>query len=117
MRSINSHSQRTPKLCITLHPLRRLDKEINTYAMRAREWFGWHFPEMGKIVDGIVPYCKAAKKMGFRQRCKDCDFSDIFEDDAVEAALKEAAEVSMGTDVSVVGCGLFCCTEEKEPRN
>ena len=26
-----------------------LDKEINTYAMRVKEWFGWHFPEMVKI--------------------------------------------------------------------
>jgi nucleolar protein 58 len=23
-----------------------LDKEINIYAMRVREWYGWHFPEM-----------------------------------------------------------------------
>ena len=24
-----------------------LDKELNIYAMRVREWYGWHFPEMG----------------------------------------------------------------------
>jgi nucleolar protein 58 len=24
--------------------LDELDKEINTYAMRAKEWYGWHFP-------------------------------------------------------------------------
>lgn len=29
-----------------------LDKEINIYAMRVREWYGWHFPEMAKIVNG-----------------------------------------------------------------
>ena len=23
-----------------------LDKEINTYAMRVKEWYGWHFPEV-----------------------------------------------------------------------
>ncbi|MFS8018601.1 putative Nop domain, helix hairpin bin domain superfamily, Nop domain superfamily protein [Helianthus anomalus] len=27
-----------------------LDKELNTYAMRVREWYGWHFPELAKIV-------------------------------------------------------------------
>lgn len=27
--------------------LDELDKEINTYAMRVKEWYGWHFP--GKI--------------------------------------------------------------------
>ena len=26
-----------------------LDKEINIYAMRVREWYGWHFPEMAKM--------------------------------------------------------------------
>ena len=24
--------------------LDELDKEVNIYAMRVREWFGWHFP-------------------------------------------------------------------------
>lgn len=30
--------------------LDELDKEINTYAMRVKEWFGWHFPEMAKVL-------------------------------------------------------------------
>jgi nucleolar protein 58 len=28
--------------------LDELDKEINTYAMRVKEWYGWHFP--GELV-------------------------------------------------------------------
>ncbi len=35
-----------------------LDKELNTYAMRVREWYGWHFPEMGKIVADNLHYAK-----------------------------------------------------------
>eukprot|EP00923_Selenidium_pygospionis_P005505 GHVN01009296.1.p1 GENE.GHVN01009296.1~~GHVN01009296.1.p1 ORF type:complete len:497 (+),score=84.90 GHVN01009296.1:47-1537(+) len=27
-----------------------LDKNINLFSMRVREWFGWHFPELAKIV-------------------------------------------------------------------
>ena len=30
--------------------LDELDKEINIYAMRVKEWYGWHFPELQKIV-------------------------------------------------------------------
>lgn len=26
-----------------------LDKELNQYAMRVKEWYGWHFPEMAKV--------------------------------------------------------------------
>ena len=41
-----------------------LDKEINNYMMRLKEWYGWHFPEMQKIIaDGIV-YAKIIKKSG-----------------------------------------------------
>jgi hypothetical protein len=36
-----------------------LDKELNTYAMRVREWYGWHFPEMTKIVSDNIVYAKA----------------------------------------------------------
>jgi hypothetical protein len=35
-----------------------LDKELNTYAMRVREWYGWHFPEMTKIVNDNIKYAK-----------------------------------------------------------
>ena len=35
-----------------------LDKELNTYAMRVREWYGWHFPEMTKIVTDNIQYAK-----------------------------------------------------------
>jgi nucleolar protein 56 len=29
--------------------LDQLDKDLNTFAMRVREWYGWHFPELAKI--------------------------------------------------------------------
>jgi hypothetical protein len=35
-----------------------LDKELNTYAMRVREWYGWHFPEMTKIVGDNIKYAQ-----------------------------------------------------------
>ena len=38
-----------------------LDKELNTYAMRVREWFGWHFPEMTKIVSDNIAYAKVVR--------------------------------------------------------
>lgn len=35
-----------------------LDKELNNYAMRCREWYGWHFPELGKIITDHMAYAK-----------------------------------------------------------
>jgi len=35
-----------------------LDKELNNYIMRCREWYGWHFPELGKIITDNVAFVK-----------------------------------------------------------
>ncbi|WMV31665.1 hypothetical protein MTR67_025050 [Solanum verrucosum] len=76
-----------------------LDKELNTYAMRVREWYGWHFPELAKIVQDNILYAKAVKLMGDRVNAAKLDFSEILPEE-VEAELKEAAMISMGTEVS-----------------
>ncbi|GIL71940.1 hypothetical protein Vretimale_609 [Volvox reticuliferus] len=76
-----------------------LDKELNTYAMRVREWYGWHFPEMTKIVTDNIQYAKAVVFMGTRDLAQGLDFSGILDED-VEGQLKAAAQVSMGTDIS-----------------
>ena len=44
-----------------------LDKELNNYTMRLREWFGWHFPEMGKIVTDNIAFAKV--RDGVRAPC------------------------------------------------
>ncbi|XP_024021966.1 probable nucleolar protein 5-2 [Morus notabilis] len=76
-----------------------LDKELNTYAMRVREWYGWHFPELAKIVQDNILYAKTVKLMGDRVNAAKLDFSEILPEE-VEAELKEAAMISMGTEVS-----------------
>merc|ERR1719311_1519322 len=76
-----------------------LDKELNTYAMRLKEWYGWHFPEMTKIVPDNLMYARTIQKMRMRTACKECDLSDILPEE-VEGELKEAATISMGTEVS-----------------
>ena len=76
-----------------------LDKELNTYAMRIREWYGWHFPEIGKIVTDNMAYANVIKKMGMRTNAKDCDLDDVLEEEIAQD-VKEAAEISMGTEIS-----------------
>ena len=54
-----------------------LDRELNTYAMRLKEWYGWHFPELGKVVPDNLMYARVVQLMGVRTKCKDLDFSGI----------------------------------------
>ncbi|XP_057960701.1 probable nucleolar protein 5-2 isoform X1 [Malania oleifera] len=76
-----------------------LDKELNTYAMRVREWYGWHFPELTKIIQDNILYAKAVKLMGDRVNAANLDFSEILPEE-VETELKDAAVISMGTEIS-----------------
>jgi len=80
--------------------LDELDKEINTYAMRVKEWYGWHFPELQRIVNDNAQYSKLVLTCGYRNKFRDNDLSPIIEDSTIESAVKEAAEVSMGTEIS-----------------
>jgi nucleolar protein 58 len=76
-----------------------LDKELNTYAMRVKEWYGWHFPEVVKIIVDNIAFAKTIKTMGFRTNASTTDLSEILPVE-LEEAVKEAAEVSMGTEIS-----------------
>jgi len=76
-----------------------LDKEINTYCMRVREWYGWHFPELSKVISDPVTYCKVVQHMGTREQALDSDLSE-YVPEAMEKEIKELSQVSMGTDVT-----------------
>lgn len=78
--------------------LDEMDKELNTYAMRAREWYGWHFPELAKILTGNVLYAKVILELGLRSNLPNADLS--FLEEPVEAAVRAAADISMGTEIA-----------------
>lgn len=77
-----------------------LDKEINTYAMRVKEWYGWHFPELQKLVVDNLQYAQLCLKMGMRKGVEALDFTDILSEDGQEADVKQAAKISMGTEIT-----------------
>merc|ERR1712153_186856 len=76
-----------------------LDKEVNTYSMRIKEWYGWHFSEMQKIVVDNTMYAKTILSLGMVKNCAKTDLSDILPEE-MESELKAAAMLSMGTEIS-----------------
>ncbi|KAL8861838.1 MAG: hypothetical protein Q9178_001707 [Gyalolechia marmorata] len=76
-----------------------LDKELNIYAMRVKEWYGWHFPEMARIVNDNLAYAKIIIAMGMRTSAAHADLAEILPEE-IEIAVKAAAEVSMGTEIT-----------------
>lgn len=41
--------------------------DINTFAMRVREWYGYHFPEMVRLVNDNYQYCQLVRLIKMRK--------------------------------------------------
>jgi nucleolar protein 58 len=76
-----------------------LDKELNNYAMRVKEWYGWHFPELAKILNDNIAYARLVLKMGMRANWEATDLQEILPEE-LEEPVKSAADRSMGTEIS-----------------
>jgi len=55
---------------------------------------------MQAIINDNAQYSKVVLAAGFRTNFKNTDMSAIFEDETLEKSLKDAAEVSMGTEIA-----------------
>ncbi|RAL42818.1 hypothetical protein DM860_009325 [Cuscuta australis] len=82
-----------------------LDKDINTFSMRIREWYSWHFPELVKIINDNYLYAKLAKFIDDKAQLSDDSILAIMEivgDEDKAKEIVEAAKASMGHDLSPV---------------
>ncbi|EGD74033.1 nucleolar protein 5A [Salpingoeca rosetta] len=83
--------------------LDQLDKDINTFGMRVREWYGYHFPELSKIVTENIIVARLAKMIGRRSSLTEDSLEKIEEitmDSAKAEQIMAAAKSSMGMEIS-----------------
>lgn len=83
----------------------QLDKDINTFSMRIREWYGYHFPEMVKIVPDNNTYARVVQLVKNRKELSEDLFDKLEEivmDSAKTRAIYDAAKSSMGMDISPI---------------
>lgn len=82
-----------------------LEKDINTFAMRVREWYSYHFPELVKIVNDNYLYALSAKLIQRRDSLtpeKVTELGQVLRNPEQAAQVFEAAKMSMGMDISDV---------------
>lgn len=87
--------------------LDKLDKDINTFSMRLREWYSFHFPELFKLINDNYKFAKLAELIGDRNQIEDMDVIEqginaIVEDEEKTKAIVQAMNTSMGTEISDV---------------
>merc|ERR1712195_130748 len=80
----------------------QMDKDLNTFAMRVREWYSWHFPELVKIVNDNVMFAKLAIAIRNKTELND-DSLEMLEEitgDGVKAQqIVDASQSSMGQEI------------------
>lgn len=85
--------------------LDQLDKDINIFSMRIREWYSYHFPELVKIIPENYMYAKVAKLIKNRKEFTDEKLDaleEIVMDTAKAQAIIDASKSSMGMDISSI---------------
>uniref|UniRef100_A0A3Q3DYB1 Nucleolar protein 56 n=1 Tax=Hippocampus comes TaxID=109280 RepID=A0A3Q3DYB1_HIPCM len=83
--------------------LDQLDKDINTFSMRV-EWYGYHFPELVRIVPDNSMYCRLTRLIGNRKELTDESVESLEEvvmDNAKAQAILDASRSSM-MDISPI---------------
>ncbi|KAI4165128.1 MAG: hypothetical protein LQ342_001405 [Letrouitia transgressa] len=84
--------------------LDHLDKTINTFAMRVREWYSWHFPELLRIVSDNYQYSKLALFIGDKRRLSDSHLDDVAaqvnKDVEIAKNIIKTAKISMGQEIT-----------------
>ncbi|CCJ31270.1 unnamed protein product [Pneumocystis jirovecii] len=84
----------------------QLDKDINTFSMRVREWYGWHMPELIKFANDNYQYAKLVICIGNKATISQDSLENltiIMNNDAITAQnIINAARISMGQDISAL---------------
>ncbi len=95
----------------------QLDKNINSFCMRIKEWFGWHFPELARIVADNSIYVKLVNLIQTRQNFLDNkeemfpQIEEIVIEPEIAKSISDAAAASMGSELSeldLVNVKYFC---------
>ena len=75
-----------------------LQDDLDTAAMRVKEHFGWHFPELSRLVTDNVQYLRVVAAIKSRNGVSVAALEDIVSKE-VAAQVAAAAEASMGLDL------------------
>lgn len=77
-----------------------INKTLNLFASRVREWYGLHFPELDEMLEEHEDYVKIVSKIGGRDRMRVEDLVKLGFESEEARKIAEAAKASMGADLT-----------------
>jgi nucleolar protein 56 len=77
-----------------------INKTLNLFASRVREWYGLHFPELDELLEEHEDFVKVVSKIGSRDAITEEALKSIGIKDELAKKIAEAAKTSMGADLA-----------------
>jgi len=77
-----------------------IDKTINLFSERLREWYSLHFPEMDKMIEDHEQYSKIVREAGYRDNITPEGLIELGMNEQRAKKLYDAAKKSIGADIS-----------------
>jgi len=96
----------------TIRLIDELEKELNIYSQRLKEWYSWHFPELFSIISDISTTAKVISRIETREKLDVTELSDILPKFLIDKLL-EASEISLGVRIHEddLACILSLCSQ------
>ena len=79
--------------------LEEIEKEINFYSLKLKEWYSWHFPELCDLITDSLLLAKLISKFELRKFVNTIDLNRLV-DKETENKIKNLADTSLGSDFS-----------------
>jgi nucleolar protein 56 len=92
--------QRDIVVAQAIQTLDDLDRTVNLFMGRLREWYGIHFPELDRLVEKHETYARLVLNLGNRENFTVENLEKIEISKAKAEAIAEMAEKSMGADLN-----------------
>jgi len=83
-----------------VHVLEDLDKQINMFYTRCREWYGLHFPELADLIDEPEEYMRIVAELGSRKNYTVEGLKKILGSARKAEDVLEKARISIGAEMS-----------------
>jgi len=100
-RKLRKEAQKRDLLAIqAIRAIDDIDKTINLYVSRLREWYSIHFPELDELVKDHHDYARIVYELGDRENISYEKLKKLGFSEELSTKISEAAKKSIGADLS-----------------
>lgn len=83
----------------------QMEKNLNTFAMRTKEWYGWHFPELKNLISDNEVYVRLVNFIGNRENLSDeslPELEELAQSGELAQKVLEVSLISFGNDLTEI---------------